>query len=216
MFSGIIYKAISPSNKIYFGKTSRTLNERIKEHKQKSNYEKFHFSHAIKKYGIDKFSWEIIETYQKESLEELQKILNEREKFWIKREKTYLREYGYNMTDGGEGTAGLKRTFSEEHKKSLSLSHLGKTLAEEHKNNIGKSGKGRVFSEEHKKNLRNNWEFTHPNNGKNPSKETREKLRQKSLKVKKTICNHCQKEFTPWGLKRHQTKLKNINYVASR
>lgn len=214
MVSGIIYKSVSPSNKIYFGKTTRSLNERIKEHKQKSNHEKFHFSHALKKYGVDNFSWNIIEKYESESIEELQQILNEREKYWIKKEKTYLREYGYNMTDGGEGTAGLKRTFSEEHRKKLSISHLGKTLTQEHKDNIGKSGEGRIFSEEHKRNLTKNWDLTHPNNGKDPSEETRDKLRLKSLNVKKIICEHCQKEFTPWGLKRHQTKIKNICHTT--
>ena len=210
MFYGIIYKAISPSNKSYFGKTTRTLNERIREHKQKSNYEKFHFSYAIQKYGSKGFFWDIIETHERESIEELQKILNEREKFWIKNQKTYLREYGYNMTDGGEGTAGLKRTFSEEHRKKLSISHLGKKFTQEHRDNIGKSEEGRVFSEKHKEKLKLGKEGDkNPMFGKTPSLETKEKLKKASENAKKVICKHCQKEFTPWGIARHNKKLKN-------
>lgn len=72
-------------------------------------------------------------------------------------------EYGYNMTDGGDGHKGWVPTeenkknmsnahkgkkLSEEHKLKISLSEKGKTLSEEHKKKISESNKGRVFSEE--------------------------------------------------------------------
>ena len=212
---GIIYCATSPSSNRYYGYSSLTLEERKINHLERvKRGNKCRFFTAIRKYGEENFIWEIIEEHFAENKKDLHEILTLREKFWIQKEKTYLREYGYNMTDGGEGTAGLKRTFSEEHRKKLSISHLGKTLTQEHKDNIGKSGEGRIFSEEHKRNLTKNWDLTHPNNGKDPSEETRDKLRQKSLNVKKIICEHCQKEFTPWGLKRHQTKIKNICHTT--
>lgn len=214
MFFGIIYKAISPSNKIYYGKSLRNLELRKKEHLKDSNKNR-HFSNAIKKYGIEKFNWIILESYNKKSEEELIKILNEREKYWIFKNKTYLRKYGYNMTLGGEGTKGFKRIFSKEHKEKLSESHKGKKLSEEHKNNISKSEKGRIFSDEHKNKLKKVWKTTHPNNGKNMSEATKELLKQKSLNVKKIKCKHCQKEFTPWGFKHHNKKLKKYNKYAS-
>lgn len=188
MIRGIIYKAISPSGKSYFGKTTKTLNRRIQYHHQKSKNPRFHFPNAIKKYGINNFLWETVETFEKESMEELQKILNERESFWIQKEKTYLREYGYNMTFGGEGLAGRK-------------------LSDEHKRKISKSEEGRVFSEELKNKLKENWNLSHFNTGKNPS---RDKLREKSLNVQKIKCEHCEKEFTPWGLSNHFKKLNTI------
>lgn len=188
MFSGIIYKAISPSGKSYFGKTTKTLNRRIQHHHQSSKNPKFHFSSVIKKYGLNNFSWNIIETFEKETMEELQKILNERENFWIQKERTYLREYGYNMTLGGEGLAGRE-------------------LSEEHKRKISKSEEGRIFSEEQKNKLKEIWDLTHFNTGKNPS---RDKLREKAINVKKIKCEHCQMEFTPWGLSNHLKKLNTV------
>lgn len=58
-------------------------------------------------------------------------------------------EFGYNMTDGGEGTSGYKHT--EEARDKMSKSHQGKMFSEETKQRI---------SEGHK----------------NPSKETRRKM----------------------------------------
>jgi group I intron endonuclease len=187
VFCGIIYKATSPSGKKYFGKTTKSLNRRMQNHEQKSKCESFHFSNAIKKYGINNFSWDIMERFEAKSLEELNKILSEREKYWIKNEKTYLREYGYNMTLGGDGLFGLN-------------------LSGDHKRKIGNSLKGRIFTESHKNNLKIDWEITHINTGKKTD-ESKDKLRQKSLNVKKITCEHCQKQFTPWGISNHLKKL---------
>ena len=89
-------------------------------------------------------------------------------------ERRYINWYGRidngtgilrNMTDGGEGTIGCTspnkgKAFSEETRKKLSLSHLGKKigpLSEDHKDKISKSktGKKRApFSEETKQKMR--------------------------------------------------------------
>jgi len=153
MITGIIYKAISPSNKIYYGKTGRSLNKRINEHQTKSKIENKHFYSAIRKYGIGNLEWIIIETYNRKTKESLSNILNERETYWIEKDKTYLREFGYNMTRGGEGVLGLKRVFSKEHRQKISKSKKGVKLSKEHKKNIGLAQKNRIFPEEHKQKL---------------------------------------------------------------
>ncbi len=181
---GIIYKATSPSNKSYIGKTTKTLNQRINDHLKKSKYEDYYFSRAIKKYGILNFNWVIIESHEKETNKEIEKVLNERETYWIKKEKTYLN--GYNMTKGGDGSSGLKRQFSDEHKRKLSLAHTGKKLSEEHKKKISQSERGRIFPDDVKKKL--SLAKTGKNNpmyGKKLSEDHRKKLREAKILTKK-------------------------------
>lgn len=48
--------------------------------------------------------------------------------------------YGYNLTDGGEGTAGLE--FTPEHRANIAASRRGKRLSPEHCANIGASIRG--------------------------------------------------------------------------
>lgn len=86
------------------------------------------FSNAIKKYGWDGFTHNIL-------LAGL--TLNEAceaEIMYIKENKTnisrYGNLYGYNLTNGGEGTPGRK--CSEEHRKKTSEALLGNTNARNH------------------------------------------------------------------------------------
>jgi len=99
----IVYKAISPSKKIYIGITSKSLNERIYYHNNYSKNNKKsnrHFSNAINKYGIENIKFEIIDYAT--SWEELCEL----EKYWIGYYDSY--NNGYNMTLGGEGSLGYK------------------------------------------------------------------------------------------------------------
>ena len=124
MLNGIIYCAISPSNKKYYGYTLN-LNERKRWHyrdafkRNKSQY----FCRALRKYGFENFIWNIIETYQQENKIELHDILCEREIFWIEKDKTYIPEYGYNMTKGGDGCSWCNKgkKITQEHKDKLKI-----------------------------------------------------------------------------------------------
>lgn len=91
-----IYKITNKSNgKIYIGKTERTPELRFQEHcrayKKEENKDRLLYR-AMLKYGVDNFSFEVIE----ETLEP-----NEREQYWIEYYQSYQK--GYNATRGGDG-----------------------------------------------------------------------------------------------------------------
>lgn len=79
------------NNKCYIGQ-SCDIKRRWKEHKKPSNDSII--SKAIHKYGVENFSFEIIEECEQE-------LLSEREIFYIEKFNSY--EEGYNLTIGGEG-----------------------------------------------------------------------------------------------------------------
>jgi hypothetical protein len=103
MFNGYIYCATSPSNKKYFGLTTTSLEKRKNGHliSVYKNSSHLLFHNAIRKYK-NNFMWEIIEEHKLNSYDELLNILKEREIYFIKENKTYLKKYGYNSTYGGE------------------------------------------------------------------------------------------------------------------
>lgn len=94
---GIIYKVTNKiNNKIYIGQTTQLLKDRIRGHKNEafnSNSKKCPFHQAIVKYGIDNFEIEEIEEVDN-------KLLNEREIYWIDYYDSYYN--GYNATLGGQ------------------------------------------------------------------------------------------------------------------
>lgn len=97
-----IYKITNNINgKVYIGK-SVDIKERWKKHKRNYNNIKkksYNFSlyQAIRKYGLDNFSFEVVEECKREQL-------NEKEVYWIKEYQSYPLSLGkgYNMTPGGE------------------------------------------------------------------------------------------------------------------
>lgn len=98
----IIYKITNIINdKLYIGKTTKSLEWRWKVHICHSKNKNYHglLQRAIAKYGADNFKLEIIDSAKSEE------ELNEKEKYWIEYYKSYLKEKGYNLTKGGEGGA---------------------------------------------------------------------------------------------------------------
>jgi len=99
---GFIYKVTNTVNgKMYIGQTSRTIEERWKEHLSDTfgHYTKFvsPLHRAILKYGLDAFAVEQIEACGSSSLDE-------RERYWIKHYNTH--ENGYNADFGGRSNRG--------------------------------------------------------------------------------------------------------------
>ena len=89
------------NNKKYVGQTDN-LDRRIREHKSCSfnlksvNYnDKIH--QAIRKYGLENFSIEVLEILSNKTYDEV----NDREGYWIKEKKSLISQHGYNVLDMG-------------------------------------------------------------------------------------------------------------------
>ena len=154
------------NGKKYFGITSRPVEDRWKNgHGYRSN--QIYFYRAIEKYTWDGFDHEIIAR----SLSELE--AKEMEAELIALYKTNCRRYynptyGYNMTDGGDGSSG--RTHTEETRNKISDALVGREISEETKRKMSESKKGILFSEEHKTNISNSQI------GREVTEETRKKI----------------------------------------
>lgn len=164
------------NNKEYIGLTTRTLEERWKQHVYESNKEdswewNTPLGNAIKKYGDQSFKVYI--------LKECFDIgdLKQQEINLIKQRKSLVEYGGYNLTEGGDGRLGYK--LSKETKEKIRLGNLGKVMSaearekmsvaakkrcegklspmdgkkhtEEAKNKISAASRGRIHSEESKK-----------------------------------------------------------------
>lgn len=133
-----IYKITNKiNNKIYIGQTQKKIKNRWKEHIRIANrYAKTHIDNkytfaihkAMAKYGIDNFIFEILYEQDNLSLDKL----NELEMKFIKEYNTF--KYGYNLTQGGDGTKGTP--ISEKQKEYYRQLYTGRKLSEEHKKNI--------------------------------------------------------------------------------
>ena len=102
---GLIYKVTcTVNNKKYIGQTIGTLKERKSQHLQNARRLSKKYSllyKAIRKYGEDRFVWEIIEECDNS-------ILDEREIFHIANEKSFVEDGGYNLTEGGATSFGCQ------------------------------------------------------------------------------------------------------------
>lgn len=91
-----IYKITNNVNgKIYIGKTNRSIEERFKEHCKdylRRDFEKRPLYSAMRKYGVENFSIELVEETN---------IPEERERYWIEYYGSF--KNGYNATLGGDG-----------------------------------------------------------------------------------------------------------------
>lgn len=128
------------------------IGERFKQHISAANGgSELRFHQAIRKYGCENFSSEIIDVCENET------ELNEKEIYWIQSYDTY--NNGYNMTEGGgipwnrdkiglqvPWNKGIKMT--DEQKKNM-----GHPIDDDTKEKISKSKTGNKLSEEHKQSI---------------------------------------------------------------
>lgn len=124
MHYGFIYKITNKvNNKVYIGQTKYSAEVRFREHlwdfKSKKVKHRALYS-AMEKYGTSNFECDTIGVFPIHMLEE-------KEVYYIRKYKSFKREYGYNMTLGGKGA----RTFTMDHRKVIKMfrdDHLDMTL----------------------------------------------------------------------------------------
>lgn len=151
IYSVLIYMATNQVNgKKYIGQTTKGFNYRKSAHicealNKKRNY---HFHNTIRKYGPEKFSWEILHNYIININD-----LNRFEVFYIGYYNTF--EDGYNLTVGGRNAP-----LSEESKRKISESRKGISIPEETRRKISRSTKGeksahygKKYSKEHRRRI---------------------------------------------------------------
>lgn len=125
-----LYIHVTPSLKTYVGITKRTVEERWQN--GHGYYGSPYFNKAIKKYGWDNIMHSVLlENLSKESACFLERAM-------IIAIESNNPQYGYNLTNGGDGT-GSKR--SEEWKKNLSKSLKQVKRSEETKERCREQGR---------------------------------------------------------------------------
>lgn len=153
-----VYIHILPNNKVYVGITSRELYQRWG--RNGSGYKISYFKNAIKKYGWDNIQHILItDGLCSYAAKQMEKTL-------IKFYKSNNKEYGYNLTEGGDGSKGYKMT--EEQRKELSQKIKGRKLPHTEEWN-------KKISEAHKHNgVKHTWYTGHK-----MTEEQREKNKQR-------------------------------------
>jgi len=186
-----IYKIKNLVNgKIYIG-SSYNLAKRNYHHfyaLRKNNHRNRHLQHAFVLYGEAAFLFEIIELLP--SCEN--KVLLEREQYWIDKLSATDTEIGYNINPLAGNCGGrpcsfetkeklrlinLGKKHSKETKEKIRLAGLGRThvVSQEARDKISKSHMGKKLSEEQKIKMRRVGEKNHFF-GKKHSKETKNKI----------------------------------------
>jgi group I intron endonuclease len=130
-----------------------TLSKRFTDHKSEARRGKVRVTlyNAMRKYGIDMFTIEDVEIIQALTKEELARLLNDREVYYISTLKP-----PYNEAPGGLGHTGVQ--WTEERRENFKMRMRGennhnyrKHLSEDTKEKLRASLKGRVISEETRK-----------------------------------------------------------------
>lgn len=167
---GYIYKlTCNITGKVYIGKTL-DVDRRMLQHSKITPKYSHHLANAIKKYGIESFTEEVIFEVESEDRAVLNTALSNAEKTYIKQYNSY--KNGYNSTIGGEGTSGfhwlesskkkvsesLKKFFKSERGKAqiahTALCIKNRKVSEETKKKIGKVHRGKTMTEESKNKIR--------------------------------------------------------------
>lgn len=106
-FTGIYKIENIVNNHVYIGQ-AKNIGQRIAEHIHDFKVRRYSFPlyKAIEKYGLSKFTFEVLEHC------DLNK-LNEREIYWIKYYKANSSRFGYNCTAGGKGGHKSKLTIEQ-------------------------------------------------------------------------------------------------------
>ena len=144
---GYIYIFVNLINfKAYIGKwCGKRVEDRRNDHKSGNGSQ--HLYNAIQKYGWENFIFDTLhENVPIEKLFDLER--REIARFDC---NSCRGGWGYNQTDGGDGSLGFVRSMESRQKQSKALT--GRKLSEEHKRNVSEGLKGRVVLTETRQKL---------------------------------------------------------------
>lgn len=159
----IVYRITNIVNhKVYIGVTEN-FDKRCREHLCAAKIVAKPLYRAMRKYGIENFLFEVIAEGDRDL-----------EMSYITEYRSKNPKYGYNLTDGGEGTVGyspslearqkmreakLGRKLTNEHKQKIKAKHIGTKRSDETKAKIAKkllnnkNFAGKTFTDEVKQHL---------------------------------------------------------------
>ena len=185
-----IYKITNKLNNHSYIGLSTKLEERWKYHQTPYNQQRESYKtlyKAFAKYGVENFTFEILEECSV-------KELGEREKYYIAKYDTY--HNGYNMTSGGEdnvGDAHPKHKLSEEDVINIRIRYNNlerkKEVYELYKDRIGESGFSKIWKGENWKHImpevytQENKEFHLHNTGNKGSSNGRSRLIEEDVRA---------------------------------
>ena len=175
------------TGKLYFGQTIISIRSRWRRHvlsTQRGFDHKFH--RAIRKYGEENFLVEEVLTVSAPTKDAFKKKLDYVEMRLIKKLETH--KCGYNSTDGGEGTLGLK--LSEHAIRKMAESKKRENLTPEKRKRLSESKMGErnpFYQKTHTKEVRERISAAkrgenHHFFGKKMSEEHRKKLSEAQIK----------------------------------
>ena len=183
-----IYKITNKINNHSYIGLSTKVEERWKYHQSPYNQQRESYKSlykAFKKYGIENFTFEILEEC---SIQEL----GEKEKYYITKYDTY--KNGYNMTTGGEdnvGSAHPNHKLTDEDVINIRIRYNNlerrKEVYELYKDRIGESGFGKIWKGESWKHIMpevytaENKEFHLHNTGNKGSSNGRSRLTEEDV-----------------------------------
>ena len=132
MYEGVVYRYVNTveGDEVGWCYVGNTTDERHRRYSWNNhgnkNYGGKKINDARKKFGLENFTYEILERIEAATVEELKTMLDEKETEYI--EKFNSSVQGYNRSKGGTGNKG--------------------GITDEHRKNIGKASTGRVYSKE--------------------------------------------------------------------
>jgi group I intron endonuclease len=164
------------NNKIYVGQSWMGLNDRMGRDGN-GYFNSPYLYNAIKKYGVDKFEYQILD------FAFIQSHADMLEDFYMNKYDSRNPNIGYNIKRGGRGGRHSQATI-EKMSKNAPKYWLGKNLSEETKEKIRIANTGKIRTEETKEMTANSmkeWHATndHPMQGKHHTEKAKDQMSEK-------------------------------------
>ena len=215
-----IYKITNQINgKVYIGKTILPIEQRLKRHFYLAgkNVNRYLYD-SINKYGKENFIIELIEECEYD-------LANEKEIYYIDFYKSNNKDFGYNMTIGGDGGR-----MPEESLRKMIIKKTGEKLSEETKRKISEANKGRIpttMTNEIKEKIRQSliksgcrpptpqWSGeNHPMYGKTHSEEVKQRLSEfRTGKTWEEINGKKSSDINKEKMSKRFSGRGNVNYI---